>query len=100
MYLVGEGGMPMYMYLPFERLDEAVRLVFYLEDLDGFVGGAGGQAAAVVVEDSIVLLSFAVSQSSCMRSRRDGRMVRGWAYVRSCHRVRSLILLGPAMVSV
>lgn len=34
----GDGG----VYVPFERLDEAVGLVFYLEDLDGFVGGAGG----------------------------------------------------------
>ena len=41
--------------VPLERLDEAMRLVFYLEYLDGLVGGAGGQPAAVVVEDSIVL---------------------------------------------
>lgn len=64
-------------HLPFECFCQAVLVAFNLEDLDGLVGGAGCQSSAVVVEDSIVLLSFLVSQSSCMRSRRDGR-VDGW----------------------
>jgi hypothetical protein len=32
-----------------------VRIAFYFEDLDGFIGGAGCEAAAVVVEDCVVL---------------------------------------------
>jgi hypothetical protein len=32
-----------------------VGIAFYFEDLDGFIGGAGCEAAAVVVEDCIVL---------------------------------------------
>ena len=39
----------------FERLSEAVRVVFYVEQLDGSVRGASSKTAAIVVEDCIVL---------------------------------------------
>jgi hypothetical protein len=68
------------VHLPFECFCQAVLVAFNLEDLDGLVRGACCQSSAVVVEDSIVLLSFAVSQSSCMRSRRDGRFAVGRTY--------------------
>jgi hypothetical protein len=66
-------------HLPFECFGQAVLVAFNLEDLDRLVGGACCQSSAVVVEDSIVLLPFPVSQSSCMRSGRDG----SWLGVRT-----------------
>ena len=59
-------------HLPFECFGQTVLVAFNLEDLDRLVRGACCQSSAVVVEDSIVLLSFPVSQSFCMRSGRDG----------------------------
>jgi hypothetical protein len=38
-----------------QGLGQALRLALDLEDLDGLVGGACGKAAAIVVEDGIVL---------------------------------------------
>ena len=67
-------------HLPFECFGQAVLVAFDREDLDRLVRGACRQSSAVVVEDSIVLLSFPVSQSSCMRSRRDGWFVVGRTY--------------------
>jgi hypothetical protein len=66
-------------HLPFECFGEAVLVAFDLEDLDRLIRGACCQSSAVVVEDSVVLLSIRVSQSSCMRSRRDG----SWLGVRT-----------------
>lgn len=41
--------------IPFQCFGQTVRIAFYLEDLNGFVGGAGCETAAVVIEDCIVL---------------------------------------------
>lgn len=72
-FLRGEGD------LPFECFCEAVLIALDLEDLDGLVGGAGGQSATVVVEDGIVLLGGErVSQCFGMRSR--GVVCAVWTY--------------------
>jgi len=84
-WLVGEE-------VPFQCLGQAVLVAFDFEDLDCFVGGAGGEAAAVVVEDGIVLCAeVVVSQLSGMRLGIAG----GVLDVRSCHHDRSWILLVP-----
>ena len=49
--------------VPFECLNQALRLALDLEDLDGPIAGAGGQLPAVVVEDGIVLWLI-----SCIRA--------------------------------
>jgi hypothetical protein len=46
----GEGG-----EVPFQCLGQSVRIAFYFEDLDCAIRRAGCEAAAVVIEDCIVL---------------------------------------------
>jgi len=41
-------------FVAFECFGELVGFAFYFEDLDGLVGGAGCEAAAVVIEYCIV----------------------------------------------
>lgn len=65
--------------VPFECLNQALRLALDFEDLDGPIAGAGGQFPAVVVENGIVLWMI-----SHVRS-----WARGTGFVQSCHRDRS-----------
>jgi hypothetical protein len=51
-----------------ERLGEAVRVGLDFEDFDGLVRGAGREAAAVVVEDGVVL-GGDVRDFCCLGSR-------------------------------
>ena len=44
-------------FVAFEGFGQAVLIAVYFEDLDCAVGGAGCEAAAVVVEDCIVLFA-------------------------------------------
>lgn len=88
--------------VPLERLDEALRFAFNLEDLDSAVARAGGQLAAVVVEDGIVLgAARDLGQAPCCfcivwQGERRGRCGRGReGDVQSCH--RGLSLRQPAL---
>jgi hypothetical protein len=65
----------------FERFSVPVGVAFDVEDGDGFVGGAGCEAAAVVVEDGVVLLG-GVSELGWLREVGEGGSLL------SCHRGR------------
>lgn len=52
---VGPRDAPDGALVALERLRQSLRLALDLENLDGLVGGAGGEAAAVVVENGIML---------------------------------------------
>jgi hypothetical protein len=54
-FWVGPGHAPDGAVVAFERLAEHVLVVFHFEDFYAAVGGAGREAAAVVVEYGIVL---------------------------------------------
>jgi hypothetical protein len=53
---MGPGEGPHGAVVSFERFRVPVGVAFNVEDGDRFVGGAGCEAAAVVVEDGVVLL--------------------------------------------
>lgn len=54
---------------PLESLGQTLGITLDLEDLDRTVGGAGGEAAPVVVEDSIMLETRSKCQPAMNKSQ-------------------------------